>query len=95
MKYMPKSLYSLQIDPTSLDECLANLRKANHTLFLQSLHNFRYEQTWWVFGALKAPNRDMTQATPTQDLLALDLHGTEWKFKHIFMGQPRRYLLTT
>uniref|UniRef100_A0A251USA9 Uncharacterized protein n=1 Tax=Helianthus annuus TaxID=4232 RepID=A0A251USA9_HELAN len=35
-----------QSDPTSLDECLANLRKANHTLFLQSLHNFIYEQTW-------------------------------------------------
>lgn len=29
----------------------------------------------------------MTQATPTQDLVALDLHGTEWRFKHIFRGQ--------
>ncbi|CAK9136911.1 unnamed protein product [Ilex paraguariensis] len=37
----------------------------------------------------------MTQATPTQDLVAKDLHGYEWRFKHIFRGQPRRHLLTT
>ncbi|KAL2236730.1 UNVERIFIED_CONTAM: Auxin response factor 11 [Sesamum indicum] len=38
---------------------------------------------------------DMTQQTPTQELIAKDLHGTEWHFKHIFRGQPRRHLLTT
>ncbi|KAJ0755146.1 putative DNA-binding pseudobarrel domain superfamily, auxin response factor [Helianthus annuus] len=38
---------------------------------------------------------DMSQPTPTQDLLALDLHGVEWKFKHIYRGPPRRHLLTT
>ncbi|XP_023534393.1 auxin response factor 9-like isoform X2 [Cucurbita pepo subsp. pepo] len=41
------------------------------------------------------PPLDMTQATPTQDLVAKDLHGYEWRFKHIFRGQPRRHLLTT
>ncbi|XP_042981861.1 auxin response factor 18 isoform X1 [Carya illinoinensis] len=41
------------------------------------------------------PQLDMTQATPTQELVAKDLHGFEWKFKHIFRGQPRRHLLTT
>ncbi|KAL1828150.1 auxin response factor 9 isoform X1 [Daucus carota subsp. sativus] len=41
------------------------------------------------------PPLDMTQATPTQELVAKDLHGTEWRFKHIFRGQPRRHLLTT
>ncbi|KAI9110005.1 hypothetical protein K1719_019046 [Acacia pycnantha] len=41
------------------------------------------------------PQLDMTQATPTQELAAKDLHGFEWKFKHIFRGQPRRHLLTT
>lgn len=30
--------------------------------------------------------QDMTQATPTQDLVAKDLHGYEWRFKHIFRG---------
>ncbi|KAK4435498.1 Auxin response factor 9 [Sesamum alatum] len=41
------------------------------------------------------PPLDMTQQTPTQELTAKDLHGTEWHFKHIFRGQPRRHLLTT
>ncbi|EXB83883.1 Auxin response factor 18 [Morus notabilis] len=41
------------------------------------------------------PPLDMTQATPTQELASRDLHGYEWKFKHIFRGQPRRHLLTT
>ncbi|KAL3008828.1 hypothetical protein AAZX31_07G053100 [Glycine max] len=41
------------------------------------------------------PELDMTQSTPTQELAAKDLHGFEWKFKHIYRGQPRRHLLTT
>ncbi|GAU37396.1 hypothetical protein TSUD_361010, partial [Trifolium subterraneum] len=41
------------------------------------------------------PPLDMTQATPSQELVAKDLHGFEWKFKHIYRGQPRRHLLTT
>lgn len=41
------------------------------------------------------PPLDMSQTTPTQELVARDLHGYEWHFKHIFRGQPRRHLLTT
>ncbi|CAN8325734.1 unnamed protein product [Cochlearia groenlandica] len=41
------------------------------------------------------PPLDMTQQTPTQELVAQDVHGYQWKFKHIFRGQPRRHLLTT
>ncbi|XP_040989882.1 auxin response factor 9 isoform X1 [Juglans microcarpa x Juglans regia] len=41
------------------------------------------------------PPLDMTQSTPTQELVAKDLHGYAWHFKHIFRGQPRRHLLTT
>ncbi|KAJ8900538.1 hypothetical protein K2173_025315 [Erythroxylum novogranatense] len=41
------------------------------------------------------PQLDMNQTTPTQELAAKDLHGYEWRFKHIFRGQPRRHLLTT
>ncbi|XP_076895428.1 auxin response factor 9-like isoform X2 [Bidens hawaiensis] len=41
------------------------------------------------------PALDMSQSTPTQELVAKDLHGIEWRFKHIFRGQPRRHLLTT
>ncbi|KAL1552734.1 auxin response factor 9-like [Salvia divinorum] len=41
------------------------------------------------------PSLDMSQQTPTQELIAKDLHGNEWQFKHIFRGQPKRHLLTT
>ncbi|KAF8413336.1 hypothetical protein HHK36_001315 [Tetracentron sinense] len=41
------------------------------------------------------PPLDMSQLIPTQELAAKDLHGYEWRFKHIFRGQPRRHLLTT
>ncbi|WOG95856.1 hypothetical protein DCAR_0415185 [Daucus carota subsp. sativus] len=38
---------------------------------------------------------DYTQQRPSQELAAKDLHGVEWKFRHIYRGQPRRHLLTT
>ncbi|XP_057865380.2 auxin response factor 2A isoform X2 [Cryptomeria japonica] len=41
------------------------------------------------------PPLDMSQQPPAQELVAKDLHGTEWRFRHIFRGQPRRHLLTT
>ncbi|KAL6850244.1 hypothetical protein ACP4OV_020871 [Aristida adscensionis] len=41
------------------------------------------------------PPLDMSMPTPTQELIAKDLHGSEWRFKHIYRGQPRRHLLTT
>ncbi|KAL8150373.1 hypothetical protein V2J09_020181 [Rumex salicifolius] len=41
------------------------------------------------------PPLDMSQQIPTQELVAKDLHGYEWRFKHIFRGQPKRHLLTT
>ncbi|PIA26096.1 hypothetical protein AQUCO_10000036v1 [Aquilegia coerulea] len=39
------------------------------------------------------PPLDMCRQPPTQELVAKDLHGIEWKFRHIFRGQPRRHLL--
>ncbi|CAD6246292.1 unnamed protein product [Miscanthus lutarioriparius] len=41
------------------------------------------------------PPLDFTQQPPCQELMANDLHGNEWKFRHIFRGQPMRHLLTT
>lgn len=35
----------------------------------------------------------MTQATPSQDLVAKDLHGYEWRFKHIFRGKISEFLI--
>ncbi|KAJ4961033.1 hypothetical protein NE237_020943 [Protea cynaroides] len=39
------------------------------------------------------PPLDMCRQPPTQELAAKDLHGVEWRFRHIFRGQPRRHLL--
>ncbi|KAJ8509674.1 hypothetical protein OPV22_000108 [Ensete ventricosum] len=41
------------------------------------------------------PPLDFSQQPPAQELIAKDLHGNEWKFRHIFRGQPKRHLLTT
>ncbi|KAG8068030.1 hypothetical protein GUJ93_ZPchr0005g15723 [Zizania palustris] len=41
------------------------------------------------------PPLDYNQVRPSQELTAMDLHGTKWKFRHIYRGQPRRHLLTT
>ncbi|KAJ4711500.1 Auxin response factor [Melia azedarach] len=39
------------------------------------------------------PALDMSKQPPTQELVTKDLHGNEWRFRHIFRGQPRRHLL--
>lgn len=41
------------------------------------------------------PPLDYEQQRPSQELVAKDLHGMEWRFRHIYRGQPRRHLLTT
>ncbi|KAJ9180460.1 hypothetical protein P3X46_008699 [Hevea brasiliensis] len=39
------------------------------------------------------PPLDMSLQPPAQELVARDLLGSEWHFRHIFRGQPRRHLL--
>ncbi|ONK57203.1 uncharacterized protein A4U43_C10F17660 [Asparagus officinalis] len=41
------------------------------------------------------PPLDFSQQPPAQELIARDIHDVEWKFRHIFRGQPKRHLLTT
>ncbi|KAJ6815221.1 auxin response factor 12-like isoform X2 [Iris pallida] len=41
------------------------------------------------------PPLDFSQQPPVQELIARDIHDVEWKFRHIFRGQPKRHLLTT
>ncbi|KAL7002349.1 Arf11p [Sarracenia purpurea var. burkii] len=89
-----------QTEPTSLDP-----RPPEHPK--QTVHSFckiltaSDTSTHGGFSVLRKhaneclPQLDMTQSIPTQDLVAKDLHGFEWRFKHIFRGQPRRHLLTT
>lgn len=89
-----------QSDPTSPDQTLAEPVRPNIHSFCKVL-TASDTSTHGGFSVLRKhaneclPALDMTQSIPTQDLAARDLHGTEWKFKHIFRGQPRRHLLTT
>ncbi|XP_025983699.2 auxin response factor 23 [Glycine max] len=41
------------------------------------------------------PPLDMTLQTPAQEIVAKDLNGFEWRFRHIYRGQPKRHLLTS
>ncbi|GAB4856691.1 hypothetical protein Ancab_014606 [Ancistrocladus abbreviatus] len=41
------------------------------------------------------PRLDYSADPPVQDLIAKDVHGEQWKFRHIYRGTPRRHLLTT
>ncbi|KAG7579499.1 Auxin response factor [Arabidopsis thaliana x Arabidopsis arenosa] len=41
------------------------------------------------------PPLDMSQPLPAQELLTIDLHGNQWRFKHSYRGTPRRHLLTS
>ncbi|KAL6290724.1 hypothetical protein ACE6H2_008234 [Prunus campanulata] len=41
------------------------------------------------------PRLDYSAEPPVQTILAKDVHGEIWKFRHIYRGTPRRHLLTT
>ncbi|CAL1366769.1 unnamed protein product [Linum trigynum] len=41
------------------------------------------------------PRLDYTADPPVQTVVAKDVHGEVWKFRHIYRGTPRRHLLTT
>ncbi|KAM0875754.1 hypothetical protein ACQ4PT_036579 [Festuca glaucescens] len=41
------------------------------------------------------PQLDYAADPPVQTVIARDVHGAAWKFRHIYRGTPRRHLLTT
>lgn len=41
------------------------------------------------------PRLDYSAEPPVQTIVAKDVHGESWKFRHIYRGTPRRHLLTT
>ncbi|KAE9600598.1 hypothetical protein Lal_00045685 [Lupinus albus] len=41
------------------------------------------------------PKLDYSAEPPVQTVIAKDVHGEVWKFRHIYRGTPRRHLLTT
>ncbi|KAJ4905222.1 Auxin response factor 18 [Raphanus sativus] len=89
-----------QSELTSLDQPIVEPTKQTFHSFVKIL-TASDTSTHGGFSVLRKhateclPALDMTQATPTQELVTRDLHGFEWRFKHIFRGQPRRHLLTT
>ncbi|KAK2978628.1 hypothetical protein RJ640_019085, partial [Escallonia rubra] len=91
---------SNQSEPASLDSCPPEPPRPIVHSFCKVL-TASDTSTHGGFSVLRKhaneclPSLDMNQQTPTQELVAKDLHGTEWRFKHIFRGQPRRHLLTT
>ncbi|KAE8660508.1 Auxin response factor 9 [Hibiscus syriacus] len=94
--YMPEPN---QPEPTTPDECTLESQRPTVHSFCKVL-TASDTSTHGGFSVRKhatecLPPLDMNQATPTQELVAKDLHGYEWRFKHIFRGQPRRHLLTT
>uniref|UniRef100_A0A0E0DEN5 Auxin response factor n=1 Tax=Oryza meridionalis TaxID=40149 RepID=A0A0E0DEN5_9ORYZ len=86
-------LTSLDPEPQDLEKCTAHSFCKTLTASDTSTHG--------GFSVLRRhaeeclPQLDMSQNPPCQELVAKDLHGTEWHFRHIFRGQPRRHLLTT
>uniref|UniRef100_A0A7N0TRL7 Auxin response factor n=1 Tax=Kalanchoe fedtschenkoi TaxID=63787 RepID=A0A7N0TRL7_KALFE len=89
-----------QTEPTKPDPCLPEPRRPTVHSFCKVL-TASDTSTHGGFSVYRKhateclPPLDMSQPTPTQELIGKDLHGMEWRFKHIFRGQPRRHLLTT
>ncbi|WOL02210.1 auxin response factor 11-like [Canna indica] len=89
-----------QQEPTSSEACLMEEPRPKVYSFCKIL-TASDTSTHGGFSVLRRhateclPPLDMSQQTPTQELVAKDLHNFEWRFKHIFRGQPRRHLLTT
>ncbi|XP_065858545.1 auxin response factor 9-like [Euphorbia lathyris] len=90
-----------QTEPTSPDPCPLKPSRRPPVHSFSKVLTASDTSTHGGFSVLRKhateclPLLDMTQQTPTQELVAKDLHGYEWRFKHIFRGQPRRHLLTT
>lgn len=86
-------LTSLDAEPQEREKCTAHSFCKTLTASDTSTHG--------GFSVLRRhaeeclPQLDMSQNPPCQELVAKDLHGTEWHFRHIFRGQPKRHLLTT
>ncbi|CAL9150966.1 auxin response factor 18 [Musa acuminata AAA Group] len=89
-----------QNEPTSPDPCVLETPRPVVHSFCKIL-TASDTSTHGGFSVLRRhateclPPLDVSQQTPSQELVAEDLHSLVWRFKHIFRGQPRRHLLTT
>ena len=67
------------------DECLPRLVSWSNFAAPYSLHSV-YAFLFLCLLSLLVPWQDMSKQPPTQELVAKDLHGNEWRFRHIFRG---------
>ncbi|KAG2404954.1 Auxin response factor [Vigna angularis] len=80
-----------QTEPTSPDPCPSEVPRPRVHSFCKVL-TASDTSTHGGFSVLRKhateclPALDMSKSTPTQELVAKDLHGYEWRFKHIFRG---------
>ncbi|KAK4764065.1 hypothetical protein SAY87_013503 [Trapa incisa] len=102
-----QELVGLNIEKAELEEFDSNHERNRGSCSRSNPHMFCKTLTasdTSTHGGFSVPRRaaedcfpplDYKQQRPFQELVAKDLHGVEWKFRHIYRGQPRRHLLTT
>lgn len=104
---LPVSEVELQSEANECKELKADEERSGVTRIKSTSHMFCKTLTasdTSTHGGFSVPRRaaedcfpplDYKEQRPSQELVAKDLHGVEWKFRHIYRGQPRRHLLTT
>ncbi|XP_049354796.1 uncharacterized protein LOC125819408 [Solanum verrucosum] len=88
-----------QNEPTAPDFSPPDTPRPQFQSFCKCLTQSDIKSNWGLFvpqkDAVKCfPPLDMRQEKPSQELIAMDLQGNEWRFKHAYQGQPRRHSLT-
>ncbi|CAN4096192.1 unnamed protein product [Withania somnifera] len=84
-----------QNEPTAPDFSSFDTPSPRIQSFCKSLTPSDIKHNWGLSVPLKDavkcfPPLDMGQEKPSQELIAKDLQGNEWRFKHAYQGQPRR-----
>ncbi|XP_055811484.1 auxin response factor 4-like isoform X2 [Solanum dulcamara] len=88
-----------QNEPTVTDFSPLDSPRSQFQSFCKCLTQSDIKSNWGLSvpqkDAVKCfPPLDMGQEKPSQELIAKDLQGNEWRFKHAYQGQPRRHSLT-
>lgn len=88
-----------QNEPTAPDLSSHDTPRPQFQSFCKCLTQSDIKSNWGLSVPLKDavkcfPPLDMEQEKPSQELIATDLKGNEWRFKHAYQGQPRRHSLT-
>ncbi|KAK4717363.1 hypothetical protein R3W88_015701 [Solanum pinnatisectum] len=88
-----------QNEPTAPDFSPLDTPRPQFQSFCKCLTQSDIKSNWGLSVPLKDavkcfPPLDMRQEKPCQELIAEDLQGNEWHFKHAYQGQPRRHSLT-